>query len=982
MKTDPSKESTELRRKAKAKLKAKGKSAPAVGAVETQRLVEELQIHQEELEMQNEELTQLRAEVEAALHQYTELYDFAPVGYFTLGKNGDIQKVNLNGALALGMERAALMKRHLGQYVTDEYRNDFNFLLQKVYASGMNQTCEVMLLKKDHDPFWAQLEAVCSVNGETVQLVLVDISERKQAEAALATEKRRLADIIEGIRVGSWEWNVQSGETVFNERWAEIIGYTLNELAPISIETWTKFTHPDDLKHSVELLERHFKGELDYYEMEVRMRHKNGHWIWVLDRGKVATRTEDGRPLLMSGSHQDITERKLAESKYRGLVERLPFVVYTNPLDDPFSTNYVSPQIQSMLGYSPQEWLADPSFWTQTLPAEDLERVRAEGTRVKASGESLDIEYRMTTRDGREIWVRDLFALIRDSDGRPEFWQGTMIDITERKLAEEALHESEEQYRTLVEQLPAIIYIDDNTEVEGRTAYISPQIETILGFTPQEWQVESPDLWSKQVHPDDLEQAHAGYMRCFLYGEAFDAEYRIHASDGRLLWFRDQAVMLPNENGKPHLIHGVIFDITERKQAEETIREYAANLERRVEERTAELIRANRVKDEFLANMSHELRTPLNGILGFSESLLEGIRGPLTDRQSAAVEIIQSSGRHLLELINDVLDVSKIEAGKFEFHPEFVSVNDICHSSLNFIKELANKKYIAVEYSPSPEAASIVADPRRMKQILVNLLNNAVKFTPEKGKVTLKVQTDSERSQMRFSVTDTGIGIAPDDLSKLFKPFVQLDSSLSRQYEGTGLGLMLVQKLVEMHSGEVQVESAAGSGSCFTVILPWIQEPEIQVDRRLSFIDRRKKVDEVKAAVRKTGSILLAEDNEDNLTLIRDYLEYKGYQMFTARNGNEALAMANELAPTLILMDVQMPQMDGLEATRRLRATPGFAAVPIIMLTAFAMPEDRERCLASGANEYLTKPVDLKLLNQAIEKYTGGISPEVRTDQG
>ncbi len=859
MKTDPSKESTELRRKAKAKLKAKGKSAPAVGAVETQRLVEELQIHQEELEMQNEELTQLRAEVEAALHQYTELYDFAPVGYFTLGKNGDIQKVNLNGALALGMERAALMKRHLGQYVTDEYRNDFNFLLQKVYASGMNQTCEVMLLKRDHDPFWAQLEAVCSVNGETVQLVLVDISERKQAEAALATEKRRLADIVEGIRVGSWEWNVQSGETVFNERWAEIIGYTLNELAPISIETWTKFTHPDDLKHSVELLERHFKGELDYYEMEVRMRHKNGHWIWVLDRGKVATRTEDGRPLLMSGSHQDITERKLAE---------------------------------------------------------------------------------------------------------------------------EALHEGEEQYRTLVEQLPAIIYIDDNTKVEGRTAYTSPQIETILGFTPQEWQVESPDLWSKQVHPDDLERAHAGYMRCFLYGEAFDAEYRIHASDGRLLWFRDQAVMLPNENGKPHLIHGVIFDITERKQAEETIREYAANLERRVEQRTAELIRANRVKDEFLANMSHELRTPLNGILGFSESLLEGIRGPLTDRQSAAVEIIQSSGRHLLELINDVLDVSKIEAGKFEFHPEFVSVNDICHSSLNFIKELANKKYIAVEYSPSPEAASIVADPRRMKQILVNLLNNAVKFTPEKGKVTLKVQTDSERSQMRFSVTDTGIGIAPDDLSKLFKPFVQLDSSLSRQYEGTGLGLMLVQKLVEMHSGEVQVESAAGSGSCFTVILPWIQEPEIQVDRRLSFIDRRKKVDEVKAAVRKTGSILLAEDNEDNLTLIRDYLEYKGYQMFTARNGNEALAMANELAPTLILMDVQMPQMDGLEATRRLRATPGFAAVPIIMLTAFAMPEDRERCLASGANEYLTKPVDLKLLNQAIEKYTGGISPEVRTDQG
>jgi signal transduction histidine kinase len=409
----------------------------------------------------------------------------------------------------------------------------------------------------------------------------------------------------------------------------------------------------------------------------------------------------------------------------------------------------------------------------------------------------------------------------------------------------------------------------------------------------------------------------------------------------------------------------------EHKRAEETIHEYAEDLEQRVEQRTAELIRANRIKDEFLANMSHELRTPLNSVLGFSETLLEGVRGPLDQRQEQAVELIRSSGEHLLGLINDILDVSKIESGKFEIRPEVVSVNDICRSSLTFIKQFANKKSITVEYLPLSDATTtIFVDSRRLKQILINLLNNAVKFTPEMGKVSLEVQADAEHNLMFFTVTDTGIGIAEDDLQKLFKPFVQLDSSLTRQYEGSGLGLMMVEKLVEIHGGHVQVQSDAGQGSSFRVVLPWKQAGSMTNNESLIAEGMHKnKPSSNKTLESGNGArILLAEDNETNVMVIKEYLEGHGYQIYVAHHGAEALAKASEVAPQLILMDIQMPQMDGLEATRRLRATPGFAAVPIIALTAFAMQGDRERCMEAGATEYLSKPVHLRKLQEMISK--------------
>ncbi len=423
----------------------------------------------------------------------------------------------------------------------------------------------------------------------------------------------------------------------------------------------------------------------------------------------------------------------------------------------------------------------------------------------------------------------------------------------------------------------------------------------------------------------------------------------------------------------------VTIAISENRLIED-LRILNTELEQRVEKRTEELNQtnielehANRTKDEFLATMSHELRTPLNSILGLSESLLEQRRDPLTEYQQQSLQVVESSGHHLLELINDVLDLSKIEAGKFDYYPQIVDVNNLCRSSLTFVKEQAMRKSITLNYKEDDGVSNIYVDPRRTKQMLVNLLNNAVKFTPDHGKISLEVDTDEERDLVQFAVIDNGIGIAENDLKQLFQPFAQVDSKLNRQFEGTGLGLSLVQKLADLHGGSVEVESVVGKGSRFTVNLPWgryiiAQEEAIEKGNGLSTNKPIEKSTTSSQELSKPRVVLLAEDNMANVLTIGEYLEDHGYEMLIAHDGYEAISMAEESNPHIILMDIQMPAMNGLEATRRLRANTRFDTTPIIALTALAMPGDRDHCIEAGANEYMSKPVSLKGLAKTIDR--------------
>jgi PAS domain S-box-containing protein len=402
-----------------------------------------------------------------------------------------------------------------------------------------------------------------------------------------------------------------------------------------------------------------------------------------------------------------------------------------------------------------------------------------------------------------------------------------------------------------------------------------------------------------------------------------------------------------------------------------------------------ELARATRLKDEFLANMSHELRTPLNAILGMTEGMQEQIFGEVNSSQIKALQTIERSGFHLLELINDILDIAKIESGQIDLEYSNVPVEFLCQSCLPFVKQQALKKGIQLETKILLNLCELNVDERRIRQVLINLLNNAVKFTPDSGRITLEVSNHPRlgdqqfpnqaptiissqpalagSSYLYFSVSDTGIGITPENISKLFQPFIQIDSALNRQYQGTGLGLTLVKRIVEMHGGLVMLTSEIGVGSCFTIALPYT----VTVSALPKVINQNKIIPETNQDKQSyTYQILLVEDSEANIMTISSYLNAKGYRILQASNGQEAIAIAQSAKPDLILMDMQMPIMDGLEVTKQIRQIPSLINVPIIALSALTTEADRDLCLAAGVNDYLSKPIKLSQLTRAIQKFS------------
>ncbi len=466
----------------------------------------------------------------------------------------------------------------------------------------------------------------------------------------------------------------------------------------------------------------------------------------------------------------------------------------------------------------------------------------------------------------------------------------------------------------------------------------------------------SLDDWWKMVHPQDLPLAQRQFQMALSQTGLYTDEYRIILPEGTTRFVAAKAIVIYGAEHKPERMIGVNMDITESKRAEEAM--HHANFE---------MERALRTKDEFLANMSHELRTPLNAILGISESLEEQFVGALNEKQLKYTGIIRESGRHLLELINDILDISKIEAGRMELDLQNLSVEKICQSSLRMIKELAQKKKQSVSFEIKGDVKNFLGDERRLKQALVNLLGNAVKFTAQGGRIGLIVEGHTASNEITFNVWDTGVGIAENDIQYLFKPFVQLDGGLSREYQGTGLGLALVAQMIRLHGGRVHVESELGVGSRFIITLPWTGN---QQNLQAGVTSELPKI-KTGSGVKRNGKILLVEDTDVVITLMSEYLLYKGYKVLVARNGYEGVMLAKQEHPDLILMDVMMPVMDGLEASRQIRMDQSLQDTPIIALTALAMAGDRELCLAAGMNDYMSKPIKMQELADIIDKHLG-----------
>jgi PAS domain S-box-containing protein len=718
----------------------------------------------------------------------------------------------------------------------------------------------------------------------------------------------------------------------------------------------------------------------------------------------------------------EMAERKQAEGKiaYQShLLENVNDAVLA--VDTEFNITSWNRAAEEMYGYKADEVLGQKSQAVIRLDFSDEQRADAVQALIESGSYRTEVlQYR---RDGHAFWVEGSTFALKESDGQIYGYVSINRDISQRKQAEEQIQRQLKQLnalRTIDIAISSSFDLDVILEVVLQQVLSQLEVDAtaLLLLDPELQTIEyaaSRGFRSEALRHTKLNLGE-GYA-----SQAVFARKTIHISalmetGGKLA----KALLAANEDfvdyyGTPLIVKGAVKGVLElyhhsslKPDAEwlefldilagqaaiaindaqlfENLQRSNIELEHRVIERTAqlnqtniELERANRAKDEFLATMSHELRTPLTSILGLSETLLEQRRGPLNENQQKSLQIIESSGSHLLALINDILDLSKIEAGKFDFYPQPILVDEICRSSLAFIKSQAAKKSITIIYNNEATVSKIYADPRRLKQILVNLLINAVKFTSEGGEVILQVKTDLEQDLIKFSVIDNGIGIAPEDLQRLFQPFVQVDSRLNRQYEGTGLGLVLAQKLADLHGGSVQVESEVGKGSRFTINLACKQDEIAKLETLESQTtfpvnEPAEKIEPPAEISGPQGVILLADDSLSNIITIGDYLESHGYEVVIARDGLEAVEKAEEIQPDIILMDIQMPSMDGLEAMTRLRGKPQFVSTPIIALTALAMPGDRERCLLAGASEYMSKPVSLKALLQEIADLLKGRS--------
>jgi signal transduction histidine kinase/ActR/RegA family two-component response regulator len=387
----------------------------------------------------------------------------------------------------------------------------------------------------------------------------------------------------------------------------------------------------------------------------------------------------------------------------------------------------------------------------------------------------------------------------------------------------------------------------------------------------------------------------------------------------------------------------------------------------------AELRRAHRQKDEFLAGISHEVRTPLSAILGLAELLRTQIVGPLTDDQREMVSRIEESGRHLLAVINDLLDLAKIEAGRFDLAPQMIMAHDLCRAGVRMIRELAIRKNQKIHTNLDPRVEGIYGDERRLRQALINLLSNAVKFTPPEGQIGIDLEGDPDNEVVRISVWDTGIGIAAEDMPRLFQPFSQIDNVYQRDQAGSGLGLVIVARLAELHGGGVTLVSEPGKGSRFTITLPWTRHHQMW---RLESLDAdetsRSDLDEEPLPQsRGNHHILLIDDDERGSAVIGDYLQRCGYRVTHVVSGEEGLALARHEPPDIVIVDLRLRGLDGLDVIRRLRADVAASTLPIIALTALAMPGDRERSLEAGADVYLSKPVRLRRLAEEIAALLG-----------
>ncbi|TXN23008.1 hybrid sensor histidine kinase/response regulator [Methylobacterium thuringiense] len=586
--------------------------------------------------------------------------------------------------------------------------------------------------------------------------------------------------------------------------------------------------------------------------------------------------------------------------------------------------------------------------WRKVHHPDHLERAANTFARSIARGEPWEDTFPLRAADGSYRWFLSLAVPVRDADGGIRRWYGTNTDITETREAEERLRLSEERFRALIDASAAVIW---NTNAQGELLPPQPRWAAYTGQTEEAYQGWG---WIEAVHPDDRARAAEVWANCVESVQPYAIDYRLLRHDGEWRDLEVRGVPVLAMDGSIREWVGINIDITARKEAEaESERARAA----------AEA--ANLAKSQFLANMSHELRTPLSAVIGYSEMLAEELEdldqpGLLPDLRK-----IEASARHLLGMINDVLDISKIEAGRMTLSAETFAVDALIEDVTAATQSLIAKKRNSFGLDLAPDLGAMHQDQLKLRQALINLIGNAAKFT-EDGRITLKAErySDADADWLQFSVTDSGIGLTEEQMGRLFERFAQADESTTRQFGGSGLGLAITRAFCERMGGAIGVESTFGEGATFTIRVPVTLASEEEEAQAASVTELVRRITAEENAHQDV--VLLVDDDPSARELLQRFLEREGFRVRTANDGRAGLTLARALKPRAILLDIEMPRMDGWAVLHAIRTDPEIADTPVIITSVV-----NEMSLAHvlGATDYLVKPIDWNALKDTMERY-------------
>ena len=793
--------------------------------------------------------------------------------------------------------------------------------------------------------------------------------ERGQAvEAELRKSEHRLKESQEVAKIGSWEFNFLTQKMTWSEQVFRLFERDPAQGEPSQAE-FLQYFHAESSDMLVTCVKRALKQKTDCCQ-DFQIYLPSGKTVYHFTVIK-PIENEQGRVVKLLGIIQDVTERKQDVMELRQIEEALykseeRFELAMQGASDGLwdwnlETNavYYSPRWKAMLGYAEHEISAHLSEWKRLVHPED------EGLVLKIVKAYLDkkipffrITFRMQHKAGHYIWILGRAIGVWDKQGKPIRMVGTHVDITEHKQVELALYESKQaleqanaqlnQFKTTLDMTLDAVFMLDPKRL--KFSYINSGFVNLLGYTQQELlTISLLDLETEAFSEGGFSLSHGS----FLPVQRYETEYRHKNSTFIPVEVFLQYIPITE---KESCFVGIVRDITERKQAEAELRQAKEEAERA--QQVAEI--ANQAKSNFLANMSHELRTPLNGILGYTQILKRDVT--LTVDQQKGIDIIHRSAEYLLTLINDILDLSKVEAQHMELHPSVFDFSKFLQGIVELFQMRTQQKGISFNYESSPQLPKMIeADETRLRQILLNLLSNAVKFTPE-GCVKLQIQSQGEK--VCFRIEDTGIGIDSDMLETIFLPFEQV-GDVNYKAQGTGLGLAISKKLVILMGGKLQVNSQLGQGTRF-----WfeIDLPEIATSTTIS-TDSETWADNIIGFEGNPRKILIADDQPENCSVLNELFTSLGFLTAEVYDGAQAVAKVEQWQPDLIFMDLVMPVMDGLTATQQIRKELKLDKVIIIAISASASNAHQDQSKEMGCDDFIAKPWHTTELLQCVQKH-------------